>query len=429
MKQSKNKGLTLKNKLKLSLSNFMERKWRNLLIATATSIGFIGVLISFGLGNAIVGMINDSTDGGNIPSQIQISLSAKSAARGVLNADDEKFIRSQIKSDDIKYLESPFGMNMASLTLDGKTIDFSKDLPNYSQVISLYKNTKISTSRNGKDKISAGKPFKSADEKGLTLPMSFVKHYNEETVKKLKAKDFIGKEISAQIVENTAEGTKVADIKTKIVRIVDDSEDAEESSSYMPAKQLEELLKENGFTKTVSYMLLELKNPAKTKEVTKKLQKNKKYLILSQQAILDVIIKFIRVIQALLIILSSQAILVSAIMIGIIIYINIMQRSKEIGVMKAVGYLNRDVKAIFVYEALWITGISLVLALLVSQGIGSLANMIVSHLYPSVSKVFDLNLTSILIMFGFSLLMGYVSAYLPARKISKMDPVESLRYE
>ena len=405
LKQSKNKGLTLKNKLKLSLNNFMERKWRNLLIATATSIGFIGVLISFGLGNAIVGMINDSTDGGNIPSQIQISLSAKSAARGVLNADDEKFIRSQIKSDDIKYLESPFGMNMASLTLDGKTMDFSKD------------------------KISAGKPFTSADEEGLTLPMSFVKHYNEETGKKLKAKDFIGKEISAQIVENTAEGTKVADIKTKIVRIVDDSEDAEESNSYMPAKQLEELLKENGFTKTVSYMLLELKDPAKTKEVTKKLQKNKKYLVLSQQAILDVIIKFIRVIQALLIILSSQAILVSAVMIGIIIYINIMQRSKEIGVMKAVGYLNRDVKAIFVYEALWITGISLALALLVSQGIGSLANMIVSHLYPSVSKVFDLNLTSILIMFGFSLLMGYVSAYLPARKISKMDPVESLRYE
>lgn len=429
LKQSKNKGLTLKHKLKLSLNNFMERKWRNLLIATATSIGFIGVLISFGLGNAIVGMINDSTDDGNIPSQIQISLSAKSAGRGVLNADDEKFIRSQVKSDDIKYLESPFGMNIASLTLDGKTMDFSKDLPNYSQVISLYKNTKISTSRNDKDNISAGKPFKSADEEGLTLPMSFVKYYNQETGKKLKAKDFIDKEISAKIVENTAEGTKVADIKTKIVRIVDDSEDAEESTSYMPAKQLEALLKENGFTKTVSYMLLELKDPAKTEQVTKKLQRNKKYLVLSQQAILDVIIKFIRVIQALLIILSSQAILVSAVMIGIIIYINIMQRSKEIGVMKAVGYLNRDVKAIFVYEALWITSISLALALLVSQGVGSLANMIVSHFYPSVSKVFDLNLTSILIMFGFSLLMGYVSAYLPARKISKMDPVESLRFE
>ena len=151
--------------------------------------------------------------------------------------------------------------------------------------------------------------------------------------------------------------------------------------------------------------------------------------MLSQQAILDVIIKFIRVIQALLIILSSQAILVSAIMIGIIISINIMQRSKEIGVMKAVGYLNRDVKAIFVYEALRITGISLALALLVSQGIGNLGNMIVSHRYPSVSKVLDLNLTSIRIMLGFLLLMGYVSVYLPAHKISKKDPVESLRFE
>ena len=67
---------------------------------------------------------------------------------------------------------------------------------------------KISTSRNDKDKISAGKPFTSADEEGLTLPMSFVKQYNEETGKKLRAKDFIGKEVSAQIVENTAEGTK-----------------------------------------------------------------------------------------------------------------------------------------------------------------------------------------------------------------------------
>ena len=54
------------------------------------------------------------------------------------------------------------------------------DLPNYSQVISLYKNTKISTSRNDKDKISAGKSFKSEDEKGLTLPMSFVKRYNQK---------------------------------------------------------------------------------------------------------------------------------------------------------------------------------------------------------------------------------------------------------
>ena len=69
LKKSQNKGLSLKNKFKLSLNNFMERKWRNLLIALATSIGFVGVLISFGLGNALISMIDENTNGGQIPSQ------------------------------------------------------------------------------------------------------------------------------------------------------------------------------------------------------------------------------------------------------------------------------------------------------------------------------------------------------------------------
>ena len=73
------------------------------------------------------------------------------------------------------------------------------------------------------------------------------------------------------------------------------------------------------------------------------MQKNKKYLVLSQPGHLDVIIKFIRVIQALLITLSSESLLVSAVMIGIIIYISMCNAQKEIGVMKAVIYLNRDV--------------------------------------------------------------------------------------
>ena len=121
--------------------------------------------------------------------------------------------------------------------------------------LSVSQEHKISTSRNGKDKISAGKPFKSADEKGLTLPMSFVKHYNEETGKKLKAKDFIGKEIQLRLLKILLRELE-ADIKTKIVRIVDDSEDAEESNSYASQTIGRVAQRKWLFTKTVSYMLL-----------------------------------------------------------------------------------------------------------------------------------------------------------------------------
>lgn len=429
LKKSKNKGLSLKNKFKLSLNNFLERKWRNLLIALATSIGFVGVLISFGLGNALISMIDENTNGGQIPSQVQIALNTENAGRGFLNQDDKNYITDTVGKENIKYLESPFGMTMSKISIDGHEVDFSQAMPSYAQVVSLYEDTSISVSSNEKEKVLAGPIYTDAKEQGLTIPMSLLKNWNEQTGKNLTASDVIGKTVSASIVENGAEGSKTSQFQTQIVRVINDEDDMEDSNSFMPSHQMETILKEAGFTKAVSYFILELKDPSQTKAVTEELQKNKKYTVLSQQKILDIVITFIRVIQGLLIVLSSQAIVVAAVMIGIIIYINIMQRSKEIGVMKAVGYQNRDVKGIFIYEAIWIVGIALLLAFLVAQGVGSLANAIVSHFYPSITKIFELNLLSILGTLAFALLLGYVSAYFPARKISKMDPVESLRYE
>lgn len=407
----------------------MERKWRNLLIAVATSIGFVGVLISFGLGNALISMIDENTNGGKLPSQVQIALNSSVAGRGFLNQEDKNYITDTIGKENIKYLESPFGMTMSKMSIDGHEVDFSQALPSYAQVVSLYEDTSISVTSNEKEKVLAGSLYTDVNEQGLTIPMSLLKNWNEQTGNNLTASDVIGKKVSATIVEDAAEGSKTSQFQTHIVRVINDEDDMEDSNSFMAAKQMETILKEAEFTKAVSYFILELKDPSRTKTVTEELQKNKKYTVLSQQAVLDIVITFIRVIQGLLIVLSSQAIVVAAVMIGIIIYINIMQRSKEIGVMKAVGYQNRDVKGIFIYEALWIVGIALLIAFIIAQGLGSLANIIVHHFYPSISKVFELNLLSVSGTLVFALFLGYISAYFPARKISKMDPVESLRYE
>lgn len=407
----------------------MERKWRNLLIAVATSIGFVGVLISFGLGNALISMIDENTNGGKLPSQVQIALNSSVAGRGFLNQDDKNYITDTIGKENIKYLESPFGMTMSKISIDGHEVDYSQAMPSYAQVVSLYEDTSISVSSNEKEKVLAGSLYTDVNEQGLTIPMSLLKNWNEQTGKNLTASDVIGKPVSATIVENAAEGSKNSQFQTHIVRVINDEDDTEDSNSFMASNQMETILKEAEFTKAVSYFILELKDPSRTKTVTEELQKNKKYTVLSQQAVLDIVITFIRVIQGLLIVLSSQAIVVAAVMIGIIIYINIMQRSKEIGVMKAVGYQNRDVKGIFIYEALWIVMIALFIAFVIAQGLGSIANVVVNHFYPSISKVFELNFLSIFSTLVFALLLGYISAYFPARKISKMDPVESLRYE
>lgn len=213
---------------------------------------------------------------------------------------------------------------MSNITIDGQEMDLSQTMPSYAQVVSLYDDTSISVSNNETDKVLAGSLYTDTNEQGLTIPSSLLKNWNEQTGKNLTANDLIGKSVSASIVESAAETSKIAQFQTKIVRVINDEDDMEDSNSFMLSHQMETILKEAGFTKAVSYFILELKDPSQTKVVTEELQKNKKYTVLSQQRVLDIVITFIRVIQGLLIVLSSQAIVVAAVMIGIIIYINIM---------------------------------------------------------------------------------------------------------
>ena len=174
----------MKNKFKLSLNNFLERKWRNLLIALATSIGFVGVLISFGLGNALISMIDENTNGGQIPSQVQIALNTENAGRGFLNQDDKNYITDTVGKEAIKYLESPFGMIMSNITIDGQEMDLSQTMPSYAQVVSLYEDTSISVSIMRRTKYRLAPSILMQMNRGLTIPISLLKNWNEQTGKK-----------------------------------------------------------------------------------------------------------------------------------------------------------------------------------------------------------------------------------------------------
>lgn len=418
---------TFKNKLKLALLNFLDRRVRNFMIASATSIGFIGISISLGLGNAIVDMIDSETDNGNLPAQLQISLNNQSTGGGVLNQSDIHYLEKLVGKDKIKYLESPFSTLMQSVSIDGKSIDLSTTLPNYAQIVSLYENTSIKVSANDLDDILSGSPYKKSNENGLTIPETLVDDFNQKNGTSYTAKNILGEEVELVILENTEQGNRIAKFKTTIIRVLGD--ELRDSNSFMAPKALGNLLEENQFNRNRPYLILELNNPEDTERVAEKIKSNNKYTVLSQQEVLGLVLQFIRVIQGLLIVLSSQAVLVSAVMIGVIIYINIIQRSKEIGVMKTVGYLDKHVKSIFIYESLLITFLALFVALVISQVLGFVANTIISQYYPSITRVFYLNINSILFMLCLAGVLGYGSAYFPTRKISKLDPVESLRHE
>lgn len=101
---------------------------------------------------------------------------------------------------------------------------------------------------------------------------------------------------------------------------------------------------------------------------------------------------------------------------------NVTERTKEIGLRKAIGAKNHDISTQFLAEAVALTFIGGVVGVVLGWGISYLVNAL-GVLQTSVT------LYSVLLAFGVSAVIGIVFGYYPARRASRLNPIEALRYE
>lgn len=413
--------------LKISLANFLQRKWRNTMIAMATAVGLTGILIALGLGNGIVNLIENELAEGKIPSQIQVSISSEYGTAS-LNPKDQDDLLKKIGQENIKYIELPFALSMIGLTIENnEEIDFSETMPNYSQIVSLYKNPSINVVANSDKDVLSGQLYENPLEKGLTITQTLIDDYNELNGVGLTPETILGKKVSLNLVEERSDGPVYGSYETTIQRVVKD--EFSDSNSFMSHSELQQVIKANNFNINYSFMLIELHNPEDNEKIVEKIMENKKYLAFSQTDIVNLVINFVKIIQWLLIILSLQAIIVAVVMISVVLYINIIERRKEIGVMKAVGYQNKEINLIFSFEALIITFLSFLLALVIALCLGSLSNYIVNTYYQEITNIFVINLVSIFSTMLLTIIMDLIASAIPMLQVGKVDPAESLRYE
>ncbi|MFB6181031.1 MAG: ABC transporter permease [Candidatus Nanohalobium sp.] len=126
--------------------------------------------------------------------------------------------------------------------------------------------------------------------------------------------------------------------------------------------------------------------------------------------------------------LGSISLLVGGVGIMNTMYTSVTERTKEIGVMKAVGATNRQILKIFLIESGIIGLIGGILGIISGLGVSFAASKIISQqvgltMEPGASP--ELVLGSL----AFAFTVGTVSGFFPARKAAKMNPVEALRYE
>lgn len=122
----------------------------------------------------------------------------------------------------------------------------------------------------------------------------------------------------------------------------------------------------------------------------------------------------------LMVLISGISLVVGAIVIANIMFVSVVERTKEIGVRRALGARRKDIKRQFLLEAAMLAAVGGVIGV----GLGSLIALAVNQVFPAQVK-----LSFILIGIGVATVTGLLAGWIPSSQASKLPPVEALRYE
>lgn len=144
--------------------------------------------------------------------------------------------------------------------------------------------------------------------------------------------------------------------------------------------------------------------------------------LITQDQILDIFNKITGVFFLVMIVLSSVGLMVGGIGVMAIMMVSVTNRTREIGVRKAMGATQREILLQFLVEAATLTGIGGLIGIIVGLSLGRLVTMVMK-IDTGVPVVLTLVAVSV------SVGIGIVFGMIPARRAAKLDPIEALRYE
>lgn len=138
--------------------------------------------------------------------------------------------------------------------------------------------------------------------------------------------------------------------------------------------------------------------------------------------------KIINMISYVLIAFVGVSLVVSSIMIGIITYISVLERTKEIGILRSLGASKRDISRVFNAETFIIGLVSGLIGIGITVIITIIVSIIVDNV-AGISGIASLPVLGAIILIFISMLLTLIAGIIPARIAAKKDPVEALRTE
>ncbi|MDN6899974.1 ATP-binding cassette domain-containing protein [Oenococcus sicerae] len=401
--------------------------WRNFLIMLGTGIGIFAVLLFSGLGNGISAFINQQINSLVNPSSVTVM--KNTSGKQMSQAEFTSSIRQS-------------SANPAAMLIKPSELAKLKTLKNVSAVQPGYQFSQYTLTLTGNAQPITGsslqtwtKAYANGTVKSGTKPGK-----NEIVIDKSQAQSFLGAKKYKQIIGKTVslsftwidskQQPVVVKHDLKVVGIADGGQaGAITATNYSTMKAI---LKEAGATTDASFVSVNAKSINVTKTVAKEvndLKINGKYAFgaITVGDILNTVSSYVKLATNVLAAIAGISLVVSALMIIVSMYMSVSERTKEIGVLRALGEGKRDISRLFTGESVLIGLFSAVLALVLAFGIGGLAN---KALY-GLAKANMVIITPGNVGFAFviAIVISFLAALLPARRAAKLDPIESLASE
>ncbi len=192
--------------------------------------------------------------------------------------------------------------------------------------------------------------------------------------------------------------------------------------------------------KEFKYIMLKVKDVNKIDETTNLIEKKLRavrgvnentqdFSLMSTQALQEMVSGILLALTLFLGAIAGISLLVGSVGIANTMFTSVLEKTKDIGIMKAVGAKNKDILLIFLLNSGLIGLVGGVIGMLIGVGVSQGLVPLILSKFTTLEMRPVVTLWLVLFVLGFSFLIGVISGIIPAYRASKKNPVEALRYE
>lgn len=395
--------------------------WRNSLIMLGTAIGLFAVLLFSGLGNGVNAFIQNQINSMVNPNSITV----------LKNPTGKKLSTAALEQSMQQFSNDP-----SKLLLTNKQVDRLRGLKHVNKVEPGYQLSTYTLSYNKKNSNGTGIQTWSKAFASNTIKTGHAPRNNQIVMNKTQAIALTSaktyKQLQGKTVKLTLPWINKQNQPIQItgnLKVVGFSENAQVLPAATNFHTMRELFKKhNGMTKA-NYVSVNVTNPTHVKQVAKTikgLKDNGKYTYgsITVGDILDTVNQYVQIASIVLAAIAGISLVVSALMIIVTMYMSVSERTKEIGILRALGERRKDIRRLFTAESILIGLFSAVLALLLAYGFSFLLNKM---LYSIVKfNMVQISPGNIIFTVVIALVISFIAALLPARRASRLNPIDAL---